>query len=146
MDTQIKLPETFSDLLSIFQGKNVGVCCIKGKKVYFGTLTDVAKKSIAIKEKGVLKTIPLCHVSSLSLTKEDNFSPDSVFAETDSELFNKYKQFVEKNVTVRRKDNLPWDETGIIKHIGKDYIVVLNDYDKVLNYMYANVEWDMIPR
>lgn len=146
MDTQIRLPETFCELLSTFCGKNVGVCCTKGKKVYFGTLTDVARKSITIKEKGVLKTIPLSHVSSLSLTQGDNFSPDSTFAETDSKLFNQYREFIGKNVTVRRKDNLPWDETGIIKHIGKDYIVVLNDYDKVLNYMYANVEWDMIPR
>ena len=62
MDTQIKLPESFSELLSTFCGKNIGLCCTKGKKVYFGVLKDVSKKSIAIdiklenivREKGVL--------------------------------------------------------------------------------------------
>lgn len=146
MDTQIKLPKTFPELLSTFCGKNVGICCTKGKKVYFGTLKDVARKCITIEEKGIHKTIPISHISSLNLTKEDNFSPDVDFAKSDSELYNQYQNFLGQKVTIRRKDNMPWDEVGIIKHIAKDYIVILDTYDNVLNYMYANVEWDMIPR
>lgn len=147
MDTQvITLPETFDELLKTFIEKDVGLCCIKGKMVYFGTLKDVAKKCISLSEKGTLKTIPISYVCSLNIPEQHNFKPDSTFAKNDTELFRKYHNFMNQTVTIRRKVGNTWDETGIIKHIAKDYMVIYNDYDNALYYLYATVDLDIIPR
>ena len=137
MTSRTTLQVNFFELFSTFIRKNVTFCCTQGRMACSGTLLKVSKNSIMILEKDKNITIPLKHIFTLNPSTDDNIPPESVFEQPNSELFQQYKQYLNQTIHILGKTDNIWAEKGKIKYIGNDYFVVLNDYDKELDYLYV---------
>jgi len=144
MSALVTIPANFSELFKKLFGKEIGISCTQGQKIYCGILHDVYPKGIILQVKGFYRNLPFNTISSLTLSAADNYSPESTFPHISTKLFQKYQKFLNKKVTIVRKDNNAWNENGEIKYIGEDYFVILNHDDNVLIYVNTEVDFEII--
>lgn len=141
MEIKKTLPLVFSELLKTYIDKEICICCLEGQMNFFGKLLKVRKNSIILLEKDKSKySIAIENIYCFQPTLAYSLHPETQFTQPNTILSQDLHRYLGKNVILRQKCGNVCSTEGIIKYIGEDYIVILNHYNKALNYLYADEE------